>query len=94
MHIVYWTVTHEDGPESKSKPFTDEDLSAPLKFMEELRQEQYETGNIRFIVMASENPNNVGKPGVAAAGPDYDWTKRRGGSNRPSKDDLSHYKDH
>ena len=94
MHMVYWTVVHEDGLETKTQVFTEDDLSAPLKFMEGLRKEQYETGNVRFIVMSSENPNSVGKAGASAAGPDYDWTKRRGGSNRPSRGDLSHYKDH
>jgi hypothetical protein len=27
--------------------------------------------------MVSENPNSVGRPGVAEVGPDYDWKKRR-----------------
>ena len=64
MHIVYWTVVHADGLETKSQVFTEENLSEPLKFMEGLRKEQYETGNVRFIVMSSENPNSVGKAGA------------------------------
>ena len=69
MFKVYWTKSSGD-PESAGF----ENLSEVLKFMEDLRSEP---GN-SFVVMASENPNSVGKPGVDEVGPDYNWTKRRG----------------
>jgi hypothetical protein len=93
MYMVYWSAVHEDGLEAKSRTFTGELLEEPLAFVRELRREGDETGKIRFVIMCSENPNSVGKPGAEMAGPEYDWTKRRGGSNRPSGD-VSHTKDH
>lgn len=94
MYIVYWSEVHEDGLEAKSRPFLDEDLSPPLDFMAELRARQYSDGSVRFVVMSSENPNQVGKAGATAAGPDYDWSKQHRAGAKPSRGDLSHTKDH
>ncbi len=93
MFMIYWTEVHEDGLETKSQLFDTELLAEPLEFQAGLRREGEATGKIRFVTMVSENPNSVGKPGAVMAGPEYDWTKRRGGSSRPSGD-VSHTKDH
>jgi hypothetical protein len=91
MFKVYWTESRDDNNDYPcSEGFFDDQLSEALKFMEGLRA----TPNVGFVVMASENPNSVGKAGVAGAGPDYNWEKRRGGSGAPSKGDLTRYKDH
>lgn len=54
-------------------------LTEALKWAGELR----ENGN-RFVTIASENPNSVGRPGVDSVedgqlpdGTDYTWRKRR-----------------
>jgi len=74
MFKVYWT--NPDNNEAYSEDF--EDLNLALKSCEKLRQ----SGRI-FVTMVSENPNNVGKTGVAAVkdgvlpdGSKYDWTKK------------------
>jgi len=94
MYMVYWTVVDGDGYEAKSRLFDTELLDEPMKFVNELREKQYADGSIKFVVMSSENPNMVGKMGASAPDASYNWTKRRGGSNHPSRGDLSHYKDH
>jgi hypothetical protein len=70
MFRVYYTVA-ETGIESVD--FSADKLSNALAFMNNLRNDP----DVSFVVMASENPNSVGKPGAAAAGADYNWTKRR-----------------
>lgn len=76
--MVYWTEVQEDGSlVPRSKVFDLESMSDSLDYMSTLRIDQITHGNIRFICMSSENPNSVGKPGVATVGPDYNWTKRR-----------------
>lgn len=86
MFKVYWTgPAVRVNPETyetvdagydmiASKEFEADKMSDALKFMEELRKDERNS----FVVMASENPNSVGKPGVDEVGPDYNWTKRRG----------------
>jgi len=32
---------------------------------------------VSFVTLCSENPNSVGRPGVADPPPDYAWKKRR-----------------
>lgn len=66
MYCVYWW--HKG--EARGQEF--EDLKLALELCEECRNAGY-----RFVTMAVENPNHVGKMGVAAAGPDYEWVKRR-----------------
>lgn len=94
MYMIYWTEVREDGWEAMSKLFETELLEEPLKFQAALRREGEETGKIRFVTMVSENPNSVGKAGATAAGPDYDWSKQHRAGSKPSRGDLSHYKDH
>jgi hypothetical protein len=50
------------------------DLTVALKICESLRNES----DVRFVTMAIENPDQVGKMGVSDKLPDgYDWKKRR-----------------
>lgn len=67
--MVYWTDC--DGPAQKK--FESGQMTDALKFMEGLRQSPSNS----FVTFCSENPNSVGKPGVAETGPDYNWKKRR-----------------
>lgn len=71
MFVVFWLKSC-GGPDCIG--FKDDELGKALKFMEELRTEVGSS----FVTMCSENPNSVGKPGVAEVGPGYNWTKRRG----------------
>ncbi|NEX63564.1 hypothetical protein [Noviherbaspirillum galbum] len=81
MYMVYWT-EYDDGGEgghavAHGRSFGSEEMGAALKFMEELRARQRDGERICFVAMSSENPDSVGKPGVADPSPDYDWKKRR-----------------
>ena len=67
MYCVFWLF---DGV-AMNQEFVE--LTDALKKCEALRKE----GVARFVTMAVENPNMVGKMGVDVTGPDYDWTKRR-----------------
>jgi hypothetical protein len=49
-----------------------EDLTDALNDCEALRK-----AGVAFVTMAHENPNMVGKQGVAAPDANYDWPKRR-----------------
>ncbi|MGV3742482.1 MAG: hypothetical protein ACO1NO_09265 [Burkholderiaceae bacterium] len=100
MFVVYW-LEHEklegmgEGPSPGFQTFGKDDMSAALKFMEELRTQQRSgERNIAFITMCSENPNAVGKTGAADPDPDYAWTKRRGNMPRAKRDlQVDDYKD-
>lgn len=88
MFMVYWMkrsvksdrdndndhIEFDEMVEAQSQDFPHDQMSAALKFMEQLRNDD----SCRFITMCSENPNSVGKPGIDEVGPDYNWTKRRG----------------
>jgi hypothetical protein len=65
---VYWTGSDE---KAYGKEFTD--MSKALNFAQELRNNHQR----QFVTMCSENPDNIGKMGVAEAGSDYNWKKRR-----------------
>lgn len=81
MFMVYWTAQHHGyEPKPNSRAFDSDKMLDALDFIKELRDNSINT----FVVMASENPNSVGKPGVAAAGADYDWTKRRNNERQPA----------
>lgn len=74
MFRLYWTDT--DG---KAQALYVMGLNKVLKMTEDLRRE----GNT-FVTMVSEDPNSVGKPGVASVedgllpdGTNYEWRKRR-----------------
>jgi hypothetical protein len=80
MYMVYWTYMLEQyapGWSPQHKHFGSDEMSAALKFMEDLRKQQREDGSVGFVTFVSENPNSVGKPGVDETGADYSWTKRR-----------------
>lgn len=68
MFKVYWTDT---GGESTHQDF--DDMSEALNWMQELRNTYKRT----YVCMASDDPNNVTKMGVAEVGTDYNWKKRR-----------------
>jgi hypothetical protein len=53
--------------------FPADKMSDALSYMETLRKDE----NNSFVTFCSENPQSVGKPGVAEVGSDYNWTKRR-----------------
>jgi hypothetical protein len=59
--------------EGKAGAFEHSELKDALDMCETLRK----AGCYRYVTMAVEDPNHVGKMGVAEAGPDYEWMKRR-----------------
>lgn len=69
MFKVYWT---QEGV-ALGTDFDSNKMSEAMKFMEMLRKDP----EVSFVTFCSENPNSVGKPGVAETGADYNWTKRR-----------------
>lgn len=60
-----------------AKGFAHGDMGDALKFSEALRKRKHAGEDLRFITLASENPDCVGKQGVGVTGPDYNWKKRR-----------------
>jgi len=77
MYMVYWSTGGEEGWLPQSRGFPSEDMVGAMKFMEELRARQRDGEAIAFVVLSSENPHSVGKPGVADPDPEYSWKKRR-----------------
>ncbi|RJG07654.1 hypothetical protein D3870_18105 [Noviherbaspirillum cavernae] len=77
MYMVYWTMAEGDAKTPHAREFDSADMSGAMAFMETLRARQRTGESVCFITMASENPHAVGHPGVAEAGPDYAWKKRR-----------------
>lgn len=77
MYMVYWTEEAEGAAVPRSKLFSSEQLVAVMNFTEALRTRQRGGELISFITMCSENPNSVGRAGVAETGADYQWKKRR-----------------
>ncbi len=77
MYMVYWMHVDSDKALPQSRDFASDDMSAALKFMEELRARQRAGEGICFVTMCSENPHSVGHPGAADPHPDYNWKKRR-----------------
>ncbi len=77
MYKVYYTVPFSEH--IKSKTFEANEMSDALAFSQKVRNM-----GASFVVMASENANQVGKMGVDAvvdgklpSGEDYTWKKRR-----------------
>lgn len=66
MFKVYWTY----GDQSYGQSFTA--MTEALNHCQELRN-----SGRQFVTMCSELPGNVTKMGVAEAGADYEWKKRR-----------------
>lgn len=77
VYMVYWS--EHDGSEytARSRQFDTRAMNEAMQFMEALRSRQRNGDPVRFISMASEHPDSVGQSGVAEAGPDYNWKKRR-----------------
>ena len=71
MFVVYWTEVQEELKIPKCAEFQSDDMRAALQAMESLRNRPCDDGDIWHITMCSENPNSVGRPGVAETGPDY-----------------------
>ncbi|MDR5740860.1 MULTISPECIES: hypothetical protein [unclassified Caballeronia] len=78
MFVVYWL---DGDPETEAnarhQKFDPAALAEALRFAEELRKRQAQGDAIGFVTLCSENPQSVGKPGVADPPADYDWKKRR-----------------
>lgn len=91
MYMVYWVETHETdspAPTLVSFPccqsFKSNEMSAALKFCEDLRARRRAGERISFVTFVSEIPEQVGEAGVAAVtdgklpdGSEYTWKKRR-----------------
>ncbi|MFM0049783.1 hypothetical protein [Caballeronia grimmiae] len=78
MFVVYW-LDGDPGAEGNAchRRFESTALAEALRFAEELRQRQAKGDEISFVTLCSENPQSVGKPGVADPPAGYDWKKRR-----------------
>jgi hypothetical protein len=78
MFVVYW-LDGDAGAQSQARhrKFDPTALGEALRFAEELRKRQAEGDAIGFVTLCSENPQSVGKPGVADPPAGYDWKKRR-----------------
>ncbi len=77
MFMVYWSIGDADAATPHAQSFGSSDMLAAMALMEQLRTRQRGGEGVRFITMASENPDSVGHPGVDVVGPGYKWTKRR-----------------
>lgn len=66
MFKVYWT--YDEKTYGQEFPV----MTEALDFCQDLRN-----SGRRFVTMCSELPDNVTRMGVAEAGPDYNWKKRR-----------------
>lgn len=77
MYMVYWTVEGNATTVAYAEAFSSEDMNQALQFMESLRARQRAGEAVSFVTMCSENKNSVGPAGVAEAGADYGWKKRR-----------------
>ncbi|MFZ6871344.1 hypothetical protein ACO0LF_04655 [Undibacterium sp. Di27W] len=77
MFMIYWSILVDGQERTCSKEFDGENMAAALQFSESLRAEQRQGMAIRHITMSCENPNSVGRAGVADPGPEYSWKKRR-----------------
>jgi hypothetical protein len=74
MFVVYWL---EEQRNARFERFEADALAHALSFAEALRKRQADGENIGFVTLCSENPQSVGKAGVADPPADYDWKKRR-----------------
>jgi hypothetical protein len=73
MYRIFWL---EDG-EARSEGFASDGLSGALGRAEALRRRQRAGERVSFVTIASENPDQVGPPGVDDPAADYAWVKRR-----------------
>lgn len=77
MYVVYWTETKDGIRAPHMREFDTAAMGDAMKWMEALRNRRAQGEAIAFVALASEHPDSVGLPGVAEAGPDYRWKKRR-----------------
>lgn len=77
MFMVYWTIVDGDTGTPHAQSFESADMLPAIALMEQLRTRQRAGEGVRFVTMASENPDSVGHPGVEVVAPGYSWTKRR-----------------
>ncbi len=78
---VYWTAAWADfdgQSKSYSRDFGQDEMTKALAFSESLRKLRREGAPISHVIMANENPDQVGEAGCASAPEDYTWRKRRG----------------
>lgn len=73
--VVFWL---DDGI-PQAAPFPGTDISAALRYSQELRRLGEEGAPIAHVTLSTALPGNVTRAGVSDAADDYDWTKRRGG---------------
>ncbi len=71
MFMVYWIEGDGDESAVRGHAFPNDQMSAALAFMEQLRAQQRAGEPLGFITMCSENPDSVRHPGVADPAPDY-----------------------
>ncbi|WP_277189107.1 hypothetical protein [Caballeronia sp. BR00000012568055] len=74
MFVVYWLEAQRNA---RFERFEADALAQALSFAEALRKRQADGEDIGFITLCSENPQSVGRAGVADPPADYDWKKRR-----------------
>lgn len=77
MYMVYWSEAHETGLTPHAQSFASGAMRDALRLTETLRQRQLAGEPVSFVTLCSENPNAVGRAGVADPPPDYEWRKRR-----------------
>ncbi len=77
MFMIYWSICVDGKEQTCSQEFGSESMADALRFTESLRAERRQGAAIRHITMSCENPDSVGYAGVADAGPEYSWKKRR-----------------
>jgi hypothetical protein len=77
MYLVYWSEMAGSKRTPHAREFSADELASALRFAETLRQRQHEGEAVGFVTLCSENPNSVGRAGVADAPEDYAWKKRR-----------------
>jgi hypothetical protein len=75
--MVYWSESIDDAVVPHSASFGAGAMSEALSFAETLRRRQSQGESVCFVTLCSENPNSVGRPGVADPPADYAWKKRR-----------------
>lgn len=80
MYCVYWQEVN--GEAMYPRQAMKETLDDALKIMQTLRNRP----DVRFVAYAIENPDNVGKMGVADVDENYDWQKRRDSLSARKKD--------
>ncbi|MGN8109531.1 hypothetical protein ACTJLB_16175 [Paraburkholderia sp. 22098] len=77
MYMVYWSEAIDDAIVPRAVSFAAGAMAEALSFTETLRRRQSCGEPVCFVTLCSENPNSVGRPGVADPPADYAWKKRR-----------------